>query len=213
MMSPKRPTSKARKTASSLLSMAGSEFADVQVQGLQVLAEITAGGQMQAAVLEEGGLDCICNGLASTNEDVQRCAISALANLTTTSDHSAATQADSCKKFMDNGTVKRLVAASYSKTCMQLVRESCRALANISQTLGVAMNESVALVVQNLAYSHDTLVRQSVGRISTFVGDTGLNMTKLNKKAELPMPSSFSKLGGLSMPSLGGRARQSNYDQ
>jgi len=115
-----------RQTLRCLLQMATSKCCDVKSQAIAALCKMTAEEQQKSLMIEEGCVEAFIDAVSCPDEDVHRCAVSALANL-------AHKRADVCKKFAEKNGVGRLRTLAKSQT-KEVVRESQRALALLDES-------------------------------------------------------------------------------
>lgn len=93
---------------------------------LSPMSFLSSDPKTQMVMIEEGGLEVLLNCMTNKCEDVHRCAITGLANL-------SKNRAASCRKIVKNNGVHAVLRYTTSP-CVQVVRESARFLANIAET-------------------------------------------------------------------------------
>jgi len=116
-----------RETLHCLLQMASSNCCDVKCQAIAALSKMSIEEQIQKLMLEEACLDAFLAAATSKMEDIQRCAVFALANL--------AQSVAICQSIVEKGGVSFLCSLSRSPT-NQVVRDSSRLLGSIASRLG-----------------------------------------------------------------------------
>jgi len=153
----------ARDTMKCLLSMAGSDCADVKAKAMEALTEMSReDGKVQHMMVKDGGLDMFIESLESSYEDVHRSAVSGVANLT--KDHEVAS-----RQVMDNAS-DSLYKLAHSET-PQVVRESARALENIGCALGKgAIDLKFRQTLDVLTYSKDSIAQSYASRLVQTLG-------------------------------------------
>jgi len=145
-----------RETLKCLLQMATSKCCDVKSQAVAALCKMSTEEQYQTLMIEEEGcLEAFIAAVGCPDEDVHRCAVSALANL-------AHSRADVCRKITEKNGVERLCTLSNSRT-KEIVRESLRALLLLTQTLGSnILDDGCHRVMENHRNSQDPFTQQAV---------------------------------------------------
>jgi Glu-tRNA(Gln) amidotransferase subunit E-like FAD-binding protein len=145
-----------RETLKCLLQMATSKCCDVKSQAVAALCKMSTEEQHQTLMLEEEGcLEAFIAAAGCPDEDVHRCAISALANL-------AHNRAGVCKKIAEKNGVQRLCTLSTSNT-KEIVRESLRALLSLTQSLGCRiLDDGCQRVMETHRNSHDPFTQQAI---------------------------------------------------
>jgi len=158
---PNPDTSKAtdaevRQTVKCLLQMATSKCCDVKAQAIAALSKMSAEEQQKSLMIEEEGcVEAFIAAVGCPDEEVHRCAVSALANL-------AHKRADVCKKFAEKNGVERLCTLSNSHT-MEIVRESLRTLTLLAESLGSRiLDDGCHRVLENHRNSPDLFTKQTV---------------------------------------------------
>jgi hypothetical protein len=145
-----------RDTLKCLLQMATSKCCDVKSQAVAALCKMSTEEQQQALMLEEEGcLEAFIAAASCPDEDIHRCAVSALANL-------AHNRAPVCRKIAEKDGVQRLCTLSTSNT-KEIVRESLRALLSLTQSLGSRiLDDGCQRVMETHRDSHDPYTQQAV---------------------------------------------------
>jgi len=145
-----------RQTLRCLLQMATSKCCDVKSQAIAALCKMSAEEQQKSLMIEEEGcVEAFIAAVGCPDEDVHRCAVSALANL-------AHKRADVCKKFAEKNGVERLCTLSNSHTT-EIVRESLRALTLLTESLGSRiLDDGCHRVLENHRNSPDLFTQQTV---------------------------------------------------
>lgn len=118
------------ETVSNLLSMAISACVDIKTQGLQALYQMTeSAGLARAAVASsQQAWKTLEESLGSEDEDVHRCAVSALANL-------FADDRELSWSLEHIGVVAKIICLLTNSTVLEVVRRSALALANLGNKL------------------------------------------------------------------------------
>jgi len=144
-----------RKTLTYLVQMASSDCADVKIIGLQALCQLTTDRRSHSAVLEECGIERLLLWMQSKNEDVHRCALTALANVTAT----CSNRVDVWKKVVTSG-LKPLCLLVHSETA-HVVREAARFIVNLAAAMGSGLlpYDDVKTAVSHLRSSADMATR------------------------------------------------------
>jgi len=118
-----------KQSVKALLTMVASPSVDVKVQGIAALADLTASdAQVQKMMVGCGVLEALVRELPVEDEDVQRCAVTGLANL-------CRDRESACDKVLQAGGVKPLLAMARSKS-PQLLRETARLVVIMGSALG-----------------------------------------------------------------------------
>jgi len=145
-----------RQTLRCLLQMATSKCCDVKSQAIAALCKMSSEEQQKSLMIEEEGcVEAFIAAVGCPDEDVHRCAVSALANL-------AHKRADVCKKFAEKNGVERLCTLSNSHTT-EIVRESLRALTLLTESLGSRiLDDGCHRVLENHRNSPDLFTQQTV---------------------------------------------------
>lgn len=145
-----------RETLQNLLQMATSKCCDVKSQAVAQLCKMSTEEQNQTLMIqEEGCLDAFIAAANCPDEDVHRCAVSALANL-------AHNRAPVCRKIADKNGVQRLCTLSTSRT-KEIVRESLRALLSLTQSLGSRiLDDGCQRVMESHQDSRDPFTQQAI---------------------------------------------------
>jgi len=169
----------AKKTIECLLQMASSEYVDIKQNSLQLLSELSKDPTMAHALIEGGGSEWLMSFLSNCNEDIKRCALTGLANLTQQK------QEPLCKKIVESGLIHTLALLALQSQTLQIVREASRLLLNLANTLGsVVVNPDVVRHLfdsqDDKTYAHALKLGHLIG-ISPAPGWSGKN--------ELSMPS------------------------
>jgi len=148
LTSESKPNSEqAKKTIDCLLQMASSEYVDIKQNSLQTLSELSKDPPMAQALIEGGGSEWLMSFLSHRNEDIKRCALTGLANLTQQK------QETLCKKIVESGLIHTLALLALQSQTLHIVRETSRLLLNLANTLGsVVVNPDV---VRHLFDSQD----------------------------------------------------------
>jgi len=136
--------------------MATSKCCDVKSQAVAALCKMsTEESQQKLMVEEEGCLEAFIAAAGCPDEDVHRCAVSALANL-------AHNRANVCQKIAEKNGVQRLCTLSTSRT-KEIVRESLRALLSLAQSLGCRiLDDGCQRVMESHQDSRDPFTQQAV---------------------------------------------------
>jgi len=121
-----------RETLQCLLQMASSKCYDVKCQAIAVLAKMSAEEQIQKLMMEESYIDAFLLAASSKMEDLQRCAVFAIANM--------AQSVSICQLIAQKGGASILHSLSRSAT-PQVVRDCSRALGAIASRLGSSVDD------------------------------------------------------------------------
>jgi len=149
-----------QSTVKCLLQMASSECADVKSQAIAALAKMSiADPKTQQLMVSEGCVEALLGALASSLEDVHRCAASALANL-------GHKRAPVCAAIAKQGGVRSLCDLVSTSETTQVHRECSRALRSIAIAVGVSIvDQALRQTVQTLSGSRDAFVRQQANHL------------------------------------------------
>jgi len=148
-----------RESLKCLQAMCSCECVDVQTQALLALCDLSnQGGQVQQMMIQEGCLELLIACLACEYGDVHRLALTALANLTSGKNKTV------CEQFFHHSTAKSHLKRCTQSECMQVVRESARAAANLADALGESCmnNEEFKVCVEQLTNCSDKLAQKHV---------------------------------------------------
>jgi hypothetical protein len=149
-----------KETIKCLFEMAASECVDVQAKSIEALAELARPDKkIQHLILEEGGLSVIFACIDSKFEDVHRCGISGLANLTSTNQGFDNVSDAVCEEVNKRGLIPALCQMSCQSTTPEVVRECARALYNIGEHLGNNFPVDCHDSVEQLKLHSDDTVR------------------------------------------------------
>jgi len=175
-----------QKSVDSLVEMAMSDCTDIKSQAIQMLCSLTSeSAYCDALVNCAGGVKSLLNCLAHKNEDVHRCALTALANLT-----DAKKRQGVCGSIIESPAFGSVMDAHVSSPNRQIVREAARAIANVADSVGFSRNGSgsgsrsgglnaavVSRAVDVLTGSADSATRFHADRIAEALNRAGINVS------------------------------------
>jgi len=143
-----------RQTLRCLLQMATSQCCDVKSQAVATLCKMSTEEHQKSLMIEEEGcIEAFIDAVSCPDEDIHRCAVSALANLA----HSR----DVCQKFAEKNGVKQLCTLSSSQT-KEIVRSSLKALKLLAESLGSRiLDDGCYRVFENHRNSSDPFTQQT----------------------------------------------------
>jgi len=143
-----------RHTLKCLLQMATSQCCDVKSQAVATLCKMSTEEHQKSLMIEEEGcIEAFIDAVSCPDEDIHRCAVSALANLA----HSR----DVCQKFAEKNGVKQLCTLSNSNT-KEIVRSSLKALKLLAESLGSRiLDDGCYRVFENHRNSSDPFTQQT----------------------------------------------------
>jgi len=147
--------SQTRDALKCLLQMADSSCCDVKSQAVAALSKMSTEEQHHTLMLEEGCLEVFIAAVDYPVEDVHRCAVSALANL-------SQNRAPVCQKIAEKNGLKSL--CHLTKSCTkEIVRESLRALLSIVQLLGRSViDDQIQRTLESHRDSSDPVTQHAV---------------------------------------------------
>jgi len=174
----KSSVDEARKTLVCLLQMASSEFFDVKQNAFQALSEMSNDPSMVELFGEGEQMFLSC--LNHKNEDIKRCAISSLANLTQARNESL------CIKIVTSGYTKALCSLVVSSPTLQIVREGARLLYNLVNTLGIQIVKLNPDVVRQMFDSNDEKTLYYARKLGQYFG---ISPAPGPKEIDLSIPS------------------------
>jgi len=158
------PTSEEyEETVSCLVAMFESRCMDIQSQAIQALAQLTTGIEAAKKAVFKRGWGVLVSGLASSVEDIHRCAVSGIANLLEDN-----REVGECIE-RTQGLIAAIVAL-VSSGILQVARESARALANLGKQFGPGVTDEFKQQVRNLPQAQDTLTRAYLLDLQDAVG-------------------------------------------
>jgi hypothetical protein len=151
------------ETVSCLVAMFKSHCVDIQSQAIQALAQLTKGIEVAKRAVFKCGWSVLVSGLASSVDDIHRCAVSGIANLLQDN-----RDVGECIE-KTQGLVAAIVALVSSEV-LQVARESARALANLGKQIGPAATDEFKQHVRNFPQVQDTLTSTYLLDLQSAVG-------------------------------------------
>jgi hypothetical protein len=153
-----------KDTVKALLLMVTSKYVDLKAQGMVALADLTTSDpKVQKMMVEGGALDAMVEELSCQSQDVQRCAVTGIANL-------AHEREQVCHKIYDAGAVKQLLVLAKSET-PQVARECARLLANLGTTLGKKVVDSeFRATLKHIRGGRDSRAREYIAPLIELLG-------------------------------------------
>lgn len=157
----------AGETIKCLKQMASSTYLDVKIEAYCCLAHFSQEPTLHDVLIDEGVIELFCTVLTEHNENLRRCGVTGLANLTNSRELN-------CRELVSKGIVQQLIeslAASLreSRSTPQITRQGTRLLLNVASCVGhdmIPQNSSTASELLNLlTCSSDEYVRQDVNRL------------------------------------------------
>jgi len=144
-----------RETLKCLLQMASSSYCDVKSQAIAALSKMSMEDQHHTLMIEESCLETLIAAADCPVEDVHRCAVSALANLS----HN---RAPVCQQIKEKNGLKSLCQLLSKPCAKEVIRETLRALLSIIRSLGCDVIEDLQRILEAHRDSRDPLIQQAI---------------------------------------------------
>jgi len=153
--------------------MSSSECTDVKSNAMEAISELTADVKVQEIIIEEGCVDRLMSMLSHKHEDIARCCLTSLANLTEKK------REDVCGRLVSGGIIRSLIVLVKSDTA-HIVREASRLLCNLAVTLGKKLlDDDLPKILNVLMCSVDHTTKSYADRVLLSIGHpTGSNVNK-----------------------------------
>jgi len=151
-----------KNTIKCIHQMLASDCADVKVQAISALTKLTVSdSKVQLLLIEEGVVESFLTHTQSSVDDIHRCAVGGLANLTNSRE-------SVCKSVAEKGGIKNICSLAKGSDILQVKRECLRALLSLCTVLGAALYNDQELLdcVRHLASSQDSTIKEKATQLS-----------------------------------------------
>jgi hypothetical protein len=138
-----------QSTVQCLREMALSDCIDVKSQAIQALSKLSiADSRIQRVMINEGCVDTLLKSIDCKLEDVHRCAVSALANLS----HD---NVSVCEFIARKNGIKLVCSLVTTSKTLQVHRECLRMLNSVLKSASASVDQEVLKAVKRLCHSSD----------------------------------------------------------